>query len=169
VNWKRWIIGRNPKLFLVRLVILSVFAYLFFSSILIPVRYQADAMAPSIEKGSFIWVSKLPYWTKKPERGDVIAIQLAGSSVVRIARVIALAGEQVSLKSGEIYINGKPAGLEAFNLPHEMIETGYQSQEVELGEVFVLGDNRTMSLLELHSQGAMGRISKSRVIGKVLF
>ncbi|TVQ80035.1 MAG: signal peptidase I [Bradymonadales bacterium] len=166
--WKSWLIGSNWKRTLVRALILGLGAFVFFRMLLSPIHYQAEAMSPSIEKGQMIWVNRMQYFRSEPARGDVVAIRLAGDSVIRVARVIALEGEVVELRDGRIFVNDSAAELEDFQLPHEMIETGYRSEVVAPGQLFVLGDNRRMSLMELHTQGAMGRVDRSRVIGKVL-
>lgn len=161
-----WIIGRNWRLGLIRLVVLALFSFIFFRFLLMPVQMEAESMTPTVPKGSLVWV-----WTLAglPERGDIVALRLAGDRVLRISRVIALPGERVSLRDGEIYINDQKASLESFKLDHQIVETGYTSEVIGPNEVFVLGDNRQMALIELHAQGSMGRIEKSRIVGKVVF
>jgi signal peptidase I len=170
VNWKIWILGRNPRMTWIRLLVLATISFLFFRYFLLPVEMRADAMSPSIDKGSLVWVWTPAYQSREPQRGDVVAIRLAGDRVVRIARVIGMPGEKISLRNGVIFINDQEASeMEAFELPHQMIETGYESEAIGAKEIFVLGDNRQKSLLELHAEGAMGRIEASRVIGRVLY
>jgi signal peptidase I len=51
-------------------------------------------------------------WGKLPERGDIVILTPRGMSQDWIKRVIGLPGDSISLKNGQVFINGKPVKQE---------------------------------------------------------
>jgi len=87
-----------------------------------PYRIPSGSMVPTLLVGDQLMVNKLiygvqiPFTTKKlftlknPRRGDIIIFkfppQPTGSPYVK--RVVGVAGDEVSVKEGQLYINNKP-------------------------------------------------------------
>jgi len=166
---KYLLIGKDWRRTLLRALIVAVVAYILFSMVLIPTRNLTDAMSPTIRNGEFVWWSPLPYWFSEPRRGDVVVVQLAGASVVRIARIIAVEGERVRLHEGQIFIDEREMSEGQIRLPYEVFESGYESEPVGFEEFFVMGDNREMTLEQLFSEGSFGRLHRDRIVGRLLF
>ena len=156
------VFGRNPRRTLVRVLVLAAISFITFGWVLIPVRAEGISMLPTLQSGSLHFVSRLAYSYGRPERGDVIAIRLAGPHVLYVKRVIALPGERVGFVHGQVYVNGVPL-IETYVHNRRM----WDVPEVQLTarEYFVVGDNRGMRAAD-HD---FGRVDVSRIVGKLLF
>jgi signal peptidase I len=139
-----------------------VFAYLIFSYVLLAVRGDGISMAPTIESGDLIFVNRLTYRFREPRRGDIVAIRMAGRSVVYVKRLIGLPGDRLKIDSGSVLINDEPV-----NEPYAHKRDDWSLNEVTLGrdQYFVVGDNRTMAM-PLHD---MGTVPRARLIGARIF
>jgi len=72
-------------------------------------RIPSASMKPTLLPGDVIFVAKWPYRLANnhvPERGDVVVFS-DSSNLDFIRRVIGLPGDQVAVKKGHIWINGK--------------------------------------------------------------
>ena len=86
---------------------------------------------------------------------------------IHIKRVIALPGETVQIKDGQILING-----EVYNEKDEfpaITNAGLASEPITVGkgQYFVLGDNRNNSEDSRHN--GMGLVDSDRIVGKLWF
>lgn len=155
------VLGRNPKLTLVRVALLILVCFVVFKFILLPIRVEGISMLPTYRDGSVNFVNRLAYLRHEPRRGDVVSIRLAGPHLMFMKRIIGLPGETVAFQSGRVLING-----EVLDEPYEKTACDWTSTPVKLGpeDYYVVGDNRTMPL-ELHKHGETPRY---RIIGKVL-
>lgn len=103
-----------------------------------------------------------------PERGDIVVFEppLNDPDKPYIKRVIALPGETVTFRGGEVYVDGK-------QLDEPYIEDGItrcdRGDECELtpaeGEVVVLGDNRDNSA----DSRSFGTVDVDAIVGKAWF
>jgi signal peptidase I len=143
-------------------LVLAGVSFVTFKWIFIPIRTQGSSMLPTYGPGELKLVNKLAYQTSAPERGDVVAIQMAGPHVLYVKRVIGLPGERVAVREGLVQINGT-----TLTEPYVRNRRPWDVPEVTLGtrEYFVIGDNRGMSAGE-HD---FGRVEIDRILGKVLF
>jgi signal peptidase I len=159
---RRIIFGRHPRRTAVRVLVLAGISFIMFGWVLIPVRAEGISMLPTLESGSLHLVSRVSYRYRKPSRGDIIAIRLAGPHVLYVKRVIALPGERVAFVNGQVYVNGA-----ALDEPYVRNRRTWDVPEVTLSprEYFVVGDNRGMNARD-HD---FGRVDVSRIVGKVLF
>jgi signal peptidase I len=159
---RRIIFGRYPRRTAVRILALAGVAFVTFKWLLIPIRTDGPSMLPTYDSHAFKIVNRLGYLFRKPSRGDVVAIRLAGPSLVLVKRIVGLPGERVAFVGGVIHINGAP-----LDEPYVEYRRPWDRPEVTLGahEYFVVGDNRGMS------QGAhkFGVVDEARILGNVLF
>ena len=161
----RWlqivVIGRNPKVTLVRVAVLIVTCIVVFNFILLPARIEGISMLPTYQDRSVNFVNRLAYRWHEPQRGDVVGIRLAGPHVMYMKRIIGLPGETVAFVDGRVLING-----EVLDEPYEKTPCDWNCPPVKLGpdEYFVVGDNRTMPWQE-HE---FGRATRDRIVGKAL-
>lgn len=158
----RLIFGENPRRTTVRILILGTVSVVTFGWVLIPVRAEGPSMLPTYRSGSLNLVNRLAFVMKSPERGDVVAIGIAGPHAVYIKRIVGLPGERIAITQGTVRVNGQP--LEE---PYVRNRSPWTMSEVQLGpdEYFLIGDNRGMRAEE-HD---FGRASRSRIVGKVVF
>ena len=161
----RWIrivvMGRNPKVTLVRVAILIVTCFVVFKFILLPIRVEGISMLPAYRDRSVNFVNRLAYLRHEPQRGDVVSIRLAGIHVMYMKRIIGLPGETVAFENGRVLING-----EVLDEPYEKSPCDWNRAPVKLDsdEYFVVGDNRNMPW-EGHVKGVARR---SQIVGKVV-
>ena len=105
MNWRVWVIGRNPKRTLLRALIIAVLCSGLFRYVVRPVRVSGDSMDPTVRSGHLSFVNRLAYARTEPERGDIVCVRLAGESIMYLKRVIALPGEKAEIRSGRVYID----------------------------------------------------------------
>jgi signal peptidase I len=158
----RIIFGRDPRRTTVRILVLAGIAFIVFKWLLLPIRTDGPSMQPTYESNSLNVVNRLSYALTKPSRGDVVAIRLAGPSLVIVKRVVGLPGERVSFVGGIIHINGAP-----LDEPYVRDRRPWDRPEVTLAprEYFVVGDNRGMP----QGNHKFGVVDQERILGKVVF
>jgi signal peptidase I len=106
-------------------------------------RIEGYSMEPNFHDGQFLLVNKIVYLLHHPERGDVIVFHFpANPKKNYIKRVIALPGEKVQIRDGQLYINDQLID-EPYPFNHADYDWG--PQVVGPDEYFVLGDNRPES------------------------
>lgn len=145
---------RFKVLFTAMLVAFVIYAL--FHWILWPVKITGDSMLPNFHAGERRFINKLAYFSEKPRRGDVVAIQVSNGDIY-IKRIIGLPGEELSLSNGLVCINGR-----LLNEPYVETHVPLKDFAERLGpdSFFVMGDNRAVSVL--------GPIRSDRILGKIV-
>jgi len=128
----------------------------------------SPSMEPTLEVGDRVLVNKLSYKFHDVNRGDVVVFERPpGASTGQngeikdlIKRVIAVGGDTIEAKEGEVYVNGERVdenylepGTPTDNLPLKTIPDGH---------LFVMGDNRTNS----EDSRIFGPIDEDAVVGR---
>ena len=154
-------------------------------------RVDGDSMLPGLHNGQYLLVNKaiyfhadlnalknllpgpdtpeqdIAYLFHPPERGDIIVLNPpVRSDKPYIKRVIALPGETIAVRDGEVYVNGEP--LEEGYIaepPRYTYPFNAGEYTVPEGNVFVMGDNRNNS----SDSHVFGPVPLDRVIGKAFF
>ena len=162
LSWSRVLIGRRPRHTALRLVVLVLASIGVFGYCLLPVRTQGISMLPTYEAGNLKFVNALAYTWSQPQRGDIVAIRLAGRRVVYLKRIIGLPTERVWIDAGMVYTDGV-----ALDEPYVRHRAAWTVERVALAadEYFVVGDNRGMP----SAQHEFGTVARARIVGKVLF
>jgi signal peptidase I len=139
-------------------VIALIIRFFFFETFLV----EGTSMHPTLQHHERLIVNKIVYNFKDPEQGDVIVFNY---SVRRdfIKRIIALAGDEVEIRNGNLYVNEK-LQVEPYIRDQAMYDFG--PVVIPQGHVFVLGDNRDNSMDS--RDPAVGSISLERVKGKAM-
>jgi signal peptidase I len=146
---RRFFFPRITPKFLVRVLLVAVFAYLFFGYVCTPLRIKGHSMEPAYRDRGFIFCWRPRYLFSKPERHDVVVVRYAGNEVMLLKRVVGLEGEWVEFREGKLFVDGKEIDESyvrypcAWNLPPRQVEKGW---------VYVVGDNRDMPI-EIHMFG----------------
>jgi signal peptidase I len=146
-------------------VILLIFTFLIRQTVV-----TGGSMLPTLENGDRLIISNFFY---TPKAGDIVVIQIEDevaekrplvlakdSSIIK--RVIATAGQTVRIQNGVVYVDGAPLETD-FDFWAD--SANMAEITVSDGHIFVMGDNRTISL----DSRALGEIDERTVIGKVLF
>ena len=126
------------------------------------IRINGNSMAPTLVNDEIIFLRQ----TKKVEAGDIIGFYYGGRILLK--RAIGSGGDQIEIDSegnvyvnggmiDEPYLNGKNPGKCDLEFPFEVPE----------GMVFVLGDNRAISIdSRIRS---IGCVEENQIVGKTAF
>ena len=147
--WRRWILGG----------LLPVYLLSTFGGTL--ARVDGDSMNGTLESGDVLLLLKYPRWlrawglpTPYPRRGDLLIFKAPASSPYafetlyglrhrpyNVKRVLALAGDRVAIRDGQLILNGRAAA-------ESYASEGFVADQPELtvppGKVWVMGDNRRL-------------------------
>jgi signal peptidase I len=123
-------------------------------------RVYGSSMEPNLHTDQRLVVEKVSYRLHEPRRGDVVVLRLPerGPELL-IKRVIALPGETIEIRDGQVLIDGT-----ALSEPYLTQETRGQYGPVVVppGHVFVMGDNRGAS----NDSRVFGAVEQSRIVGR---
>lgn len=129
------------------------------------------SMYPVFDVGDRLIAEKITYrWRHDPVPGDVIIFHppktpktsLALTKEVFIKRVVAVAGDTVEVRQGELFVNGKGRGGE---LKLEPATYTMEQQTVPENDVFVMGDNRNNSF----DSHVWGPLPVKNILGRACF
>ena len=157
---------------LVKIVVISLV-------IIIPIRYfliqpfyvKGAAMEPNFFDHEYLIVDEISYRFNDPERGDIVVFRYPKDpQEYFIKRLIALPGETVQVKNGEVIIynadNMQGMVLDEFYLPDNLKTYSNTDDKIELDEeeYYMLGDNRNSS----KDSRSFGPVNETFITGKVL-
>lgn len=131
-----------------------------------PFVVEGSSMEPNFHNNEYLLVNKLSYRLTEPKRGDVIVFHPPTAPGVNyIKRIIALPGETVEIRDGEIYVNSTK--IDEPYIPQERTlvrnsEAANLKATLSQGEYFVLGDNRDHS----SDSREWGNVPKENIIGR---
>ena len=149
---RRWL----PKALLV--IVLAAVAGLLLRQFAVgTVRVAGSSMKNTLLGGDLALVTR-GSWS--PERGDVVECRFPGRSGTYIKRIVALPGDSVAFKGGQLSING-----EVVDEPYTSSVTEDYAVQLEEGEYLALGDNRAESYDSRMED--MGPISREDILGRV--
>ncbi|XVG95776.1 signal peptidase I [Eubacteriales bacterium KG125] len=157
------------KIFFKEIAIAAVVSFIIMQFIR-SIGVSGRSMEPTLSSGDGVFVSRVAYKRKGPERGDVIVFKSnlkdnRGRRKFLIKRVIGLPGEEIKISDGRVFINGKELvdnvsleGMEGYNM---------RPREIPKGKYYCMGDNR------LHSTDSrseeVGSIPINKILGKVVY
>jgi signal peptidase I len=170
----RWIIE------LVGVVVVAlVVAVLLRTFVIATYSIPSGSMEPTLQIGDRIVVNKLSYDLHGVDRGNIIVFSTppkedcAGPPVADLVkRVIGLPGETISLSGGNVIIDGRllaepwlPTSQQGrtYPGPSPAAFSLHHAYRVPNGDVYVMGDNRTLSC----DSRFWGPIAESTIVGKV--
>jgi signal peptidase I len=107
-----------------------------------PVRVAGVSMAPTLDKGQVVLVSKRD---QEPERGDLITLRSPENGQLVVKRVIGLGGDVVDIRDAILFVNN--VRVSEPYVDHETIDALYYGPvTVTIGSVLVMGDARASSI-----------------------
>ncbi len=155
---------------------ISIFLFVF---IVTPNQVDGPSMIPNFITGDLLFTSKIHKWIGHTslgktldleyKRGEIVVFQKPGF-VDFVKRVIALPGEEISLKDGIYFINGERLN-EFYTVENDLRKDGVflkdGGEPLVLGndEYFLSGDNRDVSF----DSRSLGPIKREWIKGKVVF
>ena len=143
------------------IVVFVIFAFVFRV-----LGVDGDSMFPTLRDGDWVAVSGI---TANVERGDIVVVtQPWERNVPIIKRVIAVGGDTVYIDfdNSKVYVNGTEIYEPYINEPTRTSADVEFPLTVDEGKIFVMGDNRNVSLDSRSSK--IGLIDENYILGKAL-
>lgn len=130
-----------------------------------PVKVEGTSMAPLLSDQERIFINKFVYHFEPIGRGDVVVFWYPLDRTKSfIKRVVGLPGDEVEIRRGRVYINGK--NLEEPYVPSQYIDTAaYGPVQIPRDEYFVMGDHRISS----NDSRIFGPVPSAFIYGKAVF
>ncbi len=133
-----------------------------------PTLVRGDSMVPTLHENDYLIINRMVYRMGEPKNGDIIVFKsyleaTDGTNKDLVKRVIGVEGDKVVITNGQVYVNDKL--LDEPYLSEGMDTEGEMEVTVPKGKLFVLGDNREVSLDSRYDK--VGLVDVSDVEGKV--
>ncbi len=130
-----------------------------------PVKVEGTSMNPLLSDQERIFINKFIYRFEPIERGDVVVFWYPlDRSKSFIKRVVALPGETIEIRAGNVYVNGRE--LPDQYVPSTYLDgSNYAVKRIPPGEYFVMGDHRDSS----NDSRVFGSVPRSFIYGKAVF
>ncbi len=133
---------------LVSIIVAVALAFCIRTFLVEPYMVEGSSMYPTLVNHERLIVDKLSYFIGNPKRGEIVVFRFPkDESRDFIKRVIAVGGDTVEMRNGQVFVNGT-ALQEAYiykNDPKGRNLSNYRKAVVPEGTIFVLGDNRNNS------------------------
>ncbi len=143
-------------------IVLALFIRHFLFAIFI---VDGESMYPTLKDSEWLIVNKAIYFIDEPQKGEIVVFH-ATETRDYIKRVIAVAGDEIEIDAGELYVNGELIDEPYINEPMEFYNH-YEKSVVPEHTIFVMGDNRNRSAdSRMHD---IGFIDIDRVVGRADF
>ena len=123
-------------------------------------RVYGSSMEPNLSTDQRLVVEKVSYRLHLPKRGDIVVLRVPerGPELL-IKRVIALPGEEIEVREGQVYVDSVPLDEPYITQP---TRGQYGPLKVPQDYVFVMGDNRGAS----NDSRAFGPVPIGRLVGR---
>ncbi|MCI0621994.1 MAG: signal peptidase I [Acidobacteria bacterium] len=142
-----------------------VIAFLMVVFLYQPVKVEGTSMQPELLDQERIFVNKFVYHFEEIHRGDIVVFWYPKDpSKSFIKRVLGVPGDVVSIREGQVYINGQL--VEERYVPRGYQDAdSYPSVRVRDGHYYVLGDHRNAS----NDSRSWGLVPRKYIYGKAVF
>lgn len=143
-KWENWI---QP------LLIAAILAFAIRTFLLGPYKIPTGSMRPNLMEGDRIFVDKITYRFKEPERGDIVVFKYPlDRKKDFVKRLVAFGGETVEIRDEQLHINGvrletPPSVAHRIYYNRDDWDFAKHGQVVTVPpkHLFVLGDNSKQS------------------------
>lgn len=150
-------------------VIIAIVIVVAITAVIKPTIVKESSMEPTLYGNNYLFINKLAYNSKDhPDYEDIIVFESeldrddGKGKKLLIKRVIGVEGDVMTISEGIVYRNGYPLE-EPYTL--EGYTNGYvDNYVVPQGEVYVMGDNRSVSLDS--RDPSVGTVSEEAIMGK---
>ena len=101
--------------FLVYLVLIVLIMFSVRAVLLDPVRVDGNSMLDTLQDGEIMLTNRMAYAFRSPKRGDIVLCYYPDayyedqslSYATRVKRVVAVGGDTIETRDGEVYVNGE--------------------------------------------------------------
>jgi signal peptidase I len=144
-------------------VIISVVLNLFVVQV---TEVRQRSMETTLLQNDRVLVSKVDYRFSSPQPGDIVVFNpTIETQIPYVKRIVAVAGETVELRDGNLYVNGRLRFFpQARGATQPQVPDVKYPFKVPEGYFFALGDNRQFS----QDSRTFGAQPYDRIIGKVI-
>ncbi len=172
------LLRENPKTWLKRMwkewgepfLIAAVIAILIRTFLLGPYKIPTGSMRPTLLEGDRIFVDKITYRFRPPQRGEIVVFKYPlDQKKDFVKRLIAFGGEEVEIRDGSVFINGKrlndPVQIQNhyyYNRNDWPYSKEGQVFKIPADSYFMLGDNSAQS----SDSRNWGFVPKKLLVGK---
>jgi signal peptidase I len=130
-----------------------------------PVKVEGTSMAPLLSDQERIFINKFVYRFEPIQRGDVVVFWYPlDHSKSFIKRVVGLPGEDVQIRQGAVYVNGKIVP-EPYVPPQYEDLSDFGPVRVPKDNYFVMGDHRISS----NDSRVFGPVASRYIYGRAVF
>ena len=168
-DWRKWF-KRVWKEWGEPFLIAAIIAIFIRTFLLGPYKIPTGSMRPTLLEGDRIFVDKITYRFRLPKRGEIVVFKYpVDPKKDFVKRLVAFGGEEVEIRDGSVFINGKrltePAQIPShyyYNRNDWPYSKEGQKIMVPPDSYFVLGDNSAQS----SDSRNWGFVPKSNLIGR---
>jgi len=138
-----------------------------------PTIVKESSMQPTLYANNYIFLSKQAYRFGEPKTGDIVVFHTHnadlttadGQEKLLIKRIIGLPGDMLTIEGGKVYIND--VELDEPYLLEDETAGSIDNLKIPDGDVFVMGDNRSVSIDSRDSR--VGFVPIKMIVGKAVF
>lgn len=161
--WKNW-----GEPFVVALALALIIRTFFFG----PYKIPTGSMIPTFMEKDRIFVDKISYRFKMPQRGDIIVFKYPEDKKKDyVKRLVGLPGDRVEIREGQLFINGEkskaPPFTKVYYYNFDEWPYGKRGEVITVppDSYFVLGDNSAHS----SDSRKWGFVPRQNLVGKAFF
>ena len=151
-------------------ILIAVAIALLIMTFIKPTIVKESSMQPTLYANNYIFLSKQAYLLSEPKRGDIVVFHTDlttsdGHEKLLIKRIIALPGDTITIEEGDVFIDDEQIKEPYIN--GDYTRDFVDHLEIPDGYVFVMGDNRDVSIDSRDSR--VGCVPIDMIVGKAVF
>lgn len=138
-------------------VTLAIVVHLFLAQATV---VYGQSMEPNLSPYQRLIVDKLTYHFRAPARTDIVVLELPDVSDLLVKRIVALPGESIEIRNGEVFVNDVRLDEPFLN---DLGHVSMPRMHLAPLQYFVMGDNRDNS----NDSRAFGPVEREQIVGRV--
>lgn len=132
-----------------------------------PIIVKQTSMVPTLQENNYLLVNRQAYTFGNPKKGDIVIfpVKTADGEKLYIKRVVGLPKDTIDIRNNEVYVNHKKQDQ---SFTKDGITPGTVNNfKVPEGEVYVMGDNRVVSIDSRNTN--VGTVPIKKIVGVAFF